>query len=269
MEQEFTNNRNNEEAELFSVVIPCYNHAKFLEETIESVLKSVYPNIEIIIVDDGSKDASKEVAEGLAAKHINIRYVYQQNQGPSKARNNGISKAKGDYILPLDADDLISKNYISEAVAVLKNDATVKVVYAEAEKFMEKTGRWKLKPFSLYNLARNNMIYVSGIYRKTDWEAVGGYSDDMIWGREDWEFWIKLLKNRGKVVKLPFVGFYYRIQSTSRRKTMNDEKKKNINAYINEKHKDFIYEQLKGPLRFQRTYSKYYNQLMRLIGKLK
>lgn len=269
MEQAFTNNRNEDEAELFSVVIPCYNHAKFLEETIDSVLNSVYPNIEIIIVDDGSKDESKKVAESLVAKYSNISYVYQQNQGPSLARNNGISKANGIYILPLDADDLISKDYISEAVAVLKRDAAVKLVYAEAEKFMEKTGPWKLKPFSLYNLARNNMIYVSGVYRKADWVAVGGYSDDMIWGREDWEFWIKLLKNGGKVVKLPFVGFYYRIQSTSRRKTMNDEKKKNINAYINEKHKDFIYDQLKGPLRFQRTYSKYYNQFMRLIGKLK
>lgn len=113
------------------------------------------------------------------------------------------------------------------------------------------------------------MIYVSGIYRKEDWASVGGYSDDMIWGREDWEFWIKLLKNGGKVVKLPFVGFYYRIQATSRRKTMNDEKKKNINSYINNKHKDFIYDQLKGPLRFQRTYSKYYNQLMRWLCKLK
>ena len=257
------------DAELFSVVIPCYNHAAFIEQTIDSVLKSTYPNIEIIIVDDGSKDESKTVAEKLAGTHANITYIYQQNQGPSKARNNGIRKAKGIYTLPLDADDLISPDYIEAAVSVLKNDAAVKVVYAEAEKFMEKKGPWKLKPFSLYNLARNNMIYVSGIYRKADWEAVGGYSDDMIWGREDWEFWIKLLKHGAKVVKLPFVGFYYRIQSTSRRKTMNDEKKKNIIAYINEKHKDFVYEQLKGPLRFQRTYSKQYNQLMRLLGKLK
>lgn len=269
MQDEAINNDEELEAELFSVIIPCYNHAKFLEQTIDSVLKSTYPNIEIIIVDDGSKDESKQVAESLADKHANINYVYQLNQGPSKARNNGISQAKGVYILPLDADDLISSDYISAAVEVLKKDVEVKVVYAEAEKFMEKTGAWKLKPFSLYNLARNNMIYVSGIYRKVDWLAVGGYSDDMIWGREDWEFWIKLLKHGGKVVKLPFVGFYYRIQSTSRRKSMNAEKKKNIIAYVNEKHKDFIYAQLKGPLRFQRTYSKYYNQLMRLVGKLK
>lgn len=267
MQTEDRNILNTEGSELFSVIIPCYNHAKFLRETIDSVLKSTYPNIEIIIVDDGSKDESKQVAEKLVSKYANITYVFQQNQGPGKARNNGISRAKGVYILPLDADDLISKEYITAAVDILKTDTDVKVVYAEAEKFMEKTGPWILKPFSLYNLARNNMIYVSGIYRKADWEAVGGYSEVAIW--EDWEFWIKLLKQGGKVVKLSFVGFYYRIQATGRRKTMNDEKKRNFIAYLNEKHKDFMYEQLNGPLRFQRTFSKFYNQMMRLLGRLK
>ena len=269
MEQADSNKADMVHAELFSVVIPCYNHAAFIEQTVDSVLKSTYPNIEIIIVDDGSKDESKTVAEKLAATHTNITYVYQENQGPSKARNNGIGRAKGIYILPLDADDLISQDYIEAAVTILKNDSEVKVVYAEAEKFMEKTGPWKLKTFSLYNLARNNMIYVSGIYRKSDWEAVGGYSDDMTLVWEDWEFWIKVLKKGGKVIKLPFVGFYYRIQSSGRRKTMDDEKKRSIIAYLNIKHKDFMYEQLKGPLRYQRTYSKSYNQLMRLLGRLK
>lgn len=255
--------------ELFSVVIPCYNHAAFLPQTVESVLQSTYPDIEIIIVDDGSVDDSGRVAQELEKKHVSVRYVHQENSGPSRARNNGIRQARGTYILPLDADDLISPHYIAEAVEVLQAKPDVKVVYCEAEKFGEKSGRWKLKPFSRSLLARDNMIFVSGIYRKTDWEACGGYSEDMTCVWEDWEFWIAMLKDGGQVVKLPHIGFYYRICSTSRRKGMTDERKRNAIHYINTKHKDFIYSKLNGPLRFQRTWSKAYNTLLRKLGLLK
>lgn len=255
--------------EPFSVVIPCYNHAAFLRQTVESVLQSTYPNVEILIVDDGSKDDSGSVARELEQQYPAVRYIHQSNSGPSRARNNGIRQARGTYILPLDADDLISPDYIAKAVTVLQNNPDVKVVYCEAEKFGEKTGPWKLKPFSLGLLAHNNMIFVSGIYRKADWEACGGYSEDMVWGREDWEFWISMLKDGGKVVKLPIVGFYYRIRSNSRRKGMTDERKRKIIHYLNTKHRDFIYSQLNGPLRFQKRLSKRYNTFLRKIGLLK
>lgn len=257
------------EQELVSVVIPCYNHADFIEETVESILKSDYKNLEIIIVNDGSKDDSQQVIESIAAKFPQVNHVFQNNAGPSVARNNGIQQANGKYILPLDADDLISSIYISEAVAAFQKNKQVKVVYCEAEKFGEKQGRWNLKPFSLYQLARDNMIFVSAVFKKSDWEACGGYSEDIIWGWEDWEFWIKMLKNGGLVVKLPFVGFFYRIRSVSRRKSMDKTKKNEMIKYINSKHKDFIYSQLDGPLHIQRTHSKTYNRLLRVFGLLR
>lgn len=254
---------------LFTVVIPCYNQGSYLKETVQSVIVSAYPNIEIIIVDDGSKDNSPEIALALAEKNSNVRYIHQSNSGPSKARNHGIGLANGKYILPLDADDLISANYISEAVTVLEKRPEVQLVYCEAEKFEGKTGHWNLKPFSLDLLARDNMIFVSGIFRKEDWQRCGGFDENMIWGREDWEFWISLLKNGGEVVKLPFVGFFYRVKANSRRKGMTSERKKKIIAYINHKHRDFIRARLNGPLRFQRTHSKKYNSLLKFLGLLK
>lgn len=256
---------------LFSVVIPCYNQGAYLRETIQSVVTSIYPHIEVIIVDDGSKDNSREVANDLAKKFTdrNIQYIHQNNSGPSKARNHGIRLAKGRYILPLDADDLIANNYISEAVTILESRPEVQLVYCEAEKFEGKTGHWKLRPFSLDLLARDNMIFVSGIFRKVDWEKCGGFDENMVWGREDWEFWISLLKNGGEVVKLPFVGFYYRVKANSRRKSMTSERKKKIIAYINHKHKGFIHARLNGPLRFQRTHSKKYNSFLKFLGILK
>ncbi|HLW19113.1 MAG TPA: glycosyltransferase family A protein [Cyclobacteriaceae bacterium] len=250
-----------------SVIIPCYNQGQYLKETVKSVLNSTYDNLEIIVVDDGSTDNTPEVGKSLASEYHQIRYYHQVNSGPSTARNHGIRKATGNYILPLDADDLISSNYIEKAVNVLLQQPEVKVVYCEAEKFGGKNEPWQLKPFSLALLAKNNMIFVSAMYRKSDWESCGGYDENFIWGREDWEFWISMLKEGGEVVKLPIVGFYYRVSPHSRRKTMNNLKKKKLIAYINIKHRDFIHKMLKGPLRFQRSLSKPYNIILNAIGR--
>ena len=255
---------------LISVVIPCYNQGKYLEETVKSALASSYRPLEIILVNDGSTDNSLEIANKLEANHPEIQVIDQPNGGVAKARNTGIAHAKGTYILPLDGDDLISKNYIQEAIETLESNLEVKVVYCQAVKFNEQTQKpWKLKPFSQHQLAKDNMIFVAALFRKSDAEAVEGFSEDMKMGREDWEFWIKMLKNGGEVVQLPFVGFFYRLTPTSKRKkTGTNQKKRERIAYLNAKHLDFFQRELNGPLRFQRTWSKPYNMLMKLLGKL-
>lgn len=241
---------------LVSIIIPCYNQALFLEEAVGSVLNSTYPNFEIIIVDDGSHDQSAKIALQIHEKHPEIIHVImQENAGPAKARNVGIRAARGKYILPLDGDDKISRDYIQKAVEVLDAKKDVKVVYCEAEKFGNKIGKWHLKPFSRKALALDNMIFVSAFYRKSDWEKCGGYDNDMTWGWEDWEFWINMLKSGGEVIKLPITGFYYRIREGSRRKTTNKEAKQKTVDLINKKHSDFLKEQIGGPLRNPRSWS--------------
>jgi glycosyltransferase involved in cell wall biosynthesis len=250
---------------LVSIVIPCFNHEKFIAETIESVCQSSYQPIEIVVVNDGSSDNSELVVISLQNKYPNLKYISQNNAGPAAARNRGIRESEGKYILPLDADDLISPDYIEKAVEVLENDSLVKLVYCNAEFFEERTGEWKLKPFSPGSLAMDNMIFCSAIYRKEDWIAAGGYDERMIWGWEDWEFWISLLKNGGEVVKLSITGFYYRVRKNSRRKTTNKDAKAKTIALINDKHKDFVYMYLNGPLHFQRSLSKKINFVKRLL----
>jgi len=255
---------------LASIVIPCYNQAKYLEETVQSALASTHSMLEVIIVNDGSTDESEEVAEKLTQKFTNVTLLNQKNGGVAQARNTGIEFARGKYILPLDGDDLISPNYLKAAIEVLEQSSEAKVVYSKGVKFDQKdTYSWKLKPFSRYQLARDNMIFVSGVFRKSDWKACGGFSEDMKFGREDWEFWIKMLKSGGEVVQLPFVGFFYRLTPGSKRKKTGTSKRKQERiAYLNEKHADFFLEQLNGPLRIQRTWSKPYNSLLKLLGKL-
>jgi glycosyltransferase involved in cell wall biosynthesis len=255
---------------LISIIVPCYNQGMYLKETIQSALASSYRPIEILIINDGSTDNSLALAKALEAQHPEVRVLDQANAGVTKARNAGIAAAQGEYILPLDGDDLISPCYIEQGLAILATRPEVKVVYCQAEKFSD-SGRkpWKLKPFSLQQLAKDNMIFVSALFRKADALAVGGFSEDMQLGREDWEFWIKLLKNGGGVVQLPLVGFYYRLTPTSKRKkTGGTTFKKARIAYLNAKHADFFERELNGPLRIQRTWSKPYNTLMKLFGKL-
>lgn len=255
---------------LVSIVIPCFNQGKYLEATVNSVLASTYRPIEIIIVNDGSTDDSLDLGNKLQLLHPEVRLINQTNGGVAKARNTGIADSGGTFILPLDGDDLISSNYIGEAVRVLTTQPEVKVVYCKAVKFNEKGQKtWTLKPFSRNRLAKDNMIFVAAVFRKSDWEQVKGFSEDMTMGREDWEFWIKMLKNGGEAVKLPFVGFFYRLTPGSKRKkTGTNQKKKERIAYLNAKHREFFERELNGPLRFQRTWSKPYNTLLKLLGRL-
>lgn len=82
----------------FSVIIPTYNRASMLPKAIESVLAQTYPNWELIIVDDGSTDNTKELVANFIEKDGRIKYIYQENAERSAARNNGIKNAKGEYI---------------------------------------------------------------------------------------------------------------------------------------------------------------------------
>jgi len=242
----------------------------YLKETIQSALASSYRPLEILIINDGSTDNSLALAQELEAQHPEVRVLDQANAGVTKARNAGIAAALGEYILPLDGDDLIAPTYIKQGLAILATRPEVKVVYCQAEKFSE-SGRkpWKLKLFSLQQLAKDNMIFVSALFRKADALAVGGFSEDMQLGREDWEFWIKLLKNGGEVVQLPLVGFFYRLTPNSKRKkTGGTAFKKARITYLNAKHADFFERELNVPLRIQRSWSKPYNTLMKLFGKL-
>lgn len=248
---------------LVSVVIPVYNMEEFLEETLDSVLSSDYPNFEVIVMDDGSKDRSLEIAESYKSRYENVRVYTQANSGVATARNHAISKAGGVYILPVDADNRISKELIHSAVDILESDPEVKVVCPRAEFFGDRSGEWVLRPFSLSLLARKNMMDTCAVYRKSEWERIGGYCAEIV-AREDWEFWISMLKDGGKVVKLPEIGLFYRVREQSKRVT-DRLLKKHVIDLLNRRHPDFFERELGGPLRYQRSWSRLINRISRII----
>lgn len=246
---------------LVSVIIPLYNMEEFVRETLRSVLTSSYRNIEVIVVDDGSTDASPRIVAAMAAQDARVMLLQQENAGPSCARNKAVAASQGRYILPVDADNLLAPQFIAQAVRILETQPSVKVVRPTMEFIGDKQGLWQLPEFSLALLARRNHIDTCALYRREDFDRVGGYCETII-AREDWDFWIAVLKDGGDVVRLPEVGYYYRVRKQSKR--IRDRKlKAHVTAVLNQRHRAFFEEQLGGPLRKMRSWSRWINFLTR------
>jgi len=220
-----------------SVIIPCYNQGAYLEEAVASVLDQTFQDFEILVVDDGSTDA-RTVNMLRDAAWPKTRVIRTENQGLSAARNNGIREAQGAYILPLDADDKIGKGYLEDAVRILDRHPEIGIVYCEAEHFGVRGGRWDLPEFSLEAILWGNIIFCSAMFRKRHWEAVGGYNINMVYGWEDWDFWLSLIRLNLKVYKIPKIYFYYRLKDVSMVTSMNEGKQffMRLHAYLN--HRD-------------------------------
>jgi len=248
---------------MVSIVVPAYNADKFLAETLDSLLKVDYPAFEIIVVDDGSTDQTASVAEDFCHRDARVHLLKQENGGVCRARNHGIRQAQGKYILPVDADDLLLPDFVSWAVDELERNPEVKVAIPKAEFFGARTGTWHLPPFSIHLLARKNMIPATALYRKTDWERTGGYYEAMQ-AREDWEFWVNVLKTGGTVVTSPRLGLRYRIHEHSKRTTDRRMKRKVVDA-LNMRHPEFFQRELGGPLHYHRSWSRVLNLFHRIL----
>lgn len=197
-----------------SVIIPCYNQGLFLHEAVESIRSQTYDDLEIIVVDDGSDDeGTARICAALEGP--GIRVIRTENQGLAAARNTGIEYAAGRYVLPLDADDKIAPEYISEAVEVLEADSRIGIVYCRARLFGAVEGDWSLPEYSLQEMLKDNIIFCTALFRKRDWEIAGGYDPAMVHGWEDYEFWLSLIERGGRVRRLEGKYFFYRVSPDS------------------------------------------------------
>ena len=182
-------------------------------------MSSTYKNLEIIVVNDGSTEKTPQEIQSMLLPFDNVILINQENSGVCTARNNGIIKATGEYILPLDADDRIANTYIEKALSILEQNPDIGIVYCEAEFFgTGQNKKWNLKPATLSNMLIQNRIFPSGIYRKSKFLEVGGYKKEMELGCEDWDFWLSIIETGAKVYQIPEVLFYYRKQQNERTK---------------------------------------------------
>lgn len=229
---------------LISIIVPCYNQAQYLDECLKSVLDQTYQNWECIIINDGSPDHTEEVAMEWCKKDNRFIYLKKENGGLSSARNAGISLAQGTYILPLDSDDYISNNYLEVCYNEIRKTPLNTVVYGKAIKFGVVNCIWDLPEYSFETIKQRNMIVCTALYKKSDWERVGGYDSNMVGGLEDWEFWISLLKNGGNAINIKECALYYRVKEKSMLLDLNYKNNTyyNLRKYVFEKHHEVYTE---------------------------
>lgn len=196
-----------------SVIIPCYNDGKYLMEAVESVEKCDRGIYEIIIVDDGSSDKETlNVLDSMAWRgHKVIRIKHSDL---AAARNVGAEKAEYSYLLFLDADNKIEKEYITESIKIFNQNPKVGVVYGDRHEF----GLWDKniiqQDFDISKEIFFNTIDVCAVVRKKTFENCGGFDENLyIW--EDWEFFLNAFEKGWDLIRIPKVMFYYRIRKNS------------------------------------------------------
>lgn len=179
---------------LVSVVIPTYNGACFLAQTIESVLAQTYPNVEVLVVDDGSTDATWAITAGYGPR---VRYVRQTNAGTAAARNRGVAEACGEYIALLDHDDLWLPHKLERQMPAFADDPTVGVVFARIEFFRTETGEVTAQYFPGTELGPHDLLahrvlpIQTVVIRRSALDAVGPF-DEGLRGTDDWDLGIRL-----------------------------------------------------------------------------
>lgn len=168
--------------ELVSIIIPAYNVDNYLEECVRSLLCQTYKNYEVIIIDDGSTDNTYTVGKCLTAENANVKLFHQENQGVSIARNAGIQKANGEFVVFVDADDIVSPQYIETLiVCAKKSDMGMVGFTSEREKIATKLS------MNTVDICASNMI--EGILRGTNYD---GY----LWNKI---FQKKIIKNNNLI----------------------------------------------------------------------
>jgi glycosyltransferase involved in cell wall biosynthesis len=199
-----------------SIIVPCFNQAGFIRETLDSVAQQTYASWQCIVVDDGSTDDTEAVVQRHIAGDARFSYVRKANGGVAAARNLGISLSTGEFILPLDGDDKIHKQYVQRAIEYFIKHPATDLVYSKVMLFGAKQGIWRLPHFSYQKLLFENMIVNSAIFRRALFDRTTGYAEHMVHGFEDWEFYIRLLNADSVVHRFNAPLFLYRIKPQSR-----------------------------------------------------
>jgi alpha-1,3-rhamnosyltransferase len=264
-------------APLVSVVIPCYNHEKYVKSTLDSILEDTYPNKEIVIINDGSKDASNNVIQSWIKDHkeeIRIEYLNRENRGLCATLNQLVKISNGKYVLLLASDDILINNTITKRVEILENNPTKLVLLSDAS-IINNQGKIIFESsIEFHNASKNNYNTVDGILYQTIvnlgisgatvlinrkiYDIVGFYPEDL--SAEDWFFYQRAAAH-GKILFWDQTVSYYRLHDSNTSNSLNYKIfgsiiisiKRNFKLFPNYKYKVLA---LRQAIRFSLIYIK-------------
>lgn len=202
-----------------SIVIPCHNQAEYLEDSIESAYNQTFPAHEIIVVNDGSTDNTREIAERYMFKEFPgiespVKVINQVNKGLPSARNTGIMNATGDYILFLDADDILTENAVQRITQEITR-TNADIIAPSFREFGKSNREIILSTFTMEDLKVANRLGYFACIRRSALLSTGGYSPRMKWGFEDYHLWFDLFSRNFTVALIKEVLVMYRVKERS------------------------------------------------------
>lgn len=200
-----------------AIVVPCHGYAHFLGEAVRSAVEQTWPQLRIVIVDDGSPDATAAVAADLIARYPQrrIELLRQPNRGLGAARNAGIRATQSPFVLPLDADDRLHPDAVATLMAALER-SQADIATPLGERFGAECGPLVTLPATRRRLLAGNCLVYASLYRRSVFDQNGGYATDLQpAGYEDWDFWLLALQHGARFTHVPQPLFCYRRHGAS------------------------------------------------------
>ena len=206
---------------MVSVIVPIYNVEEYLEECLESIRNQTYTNIEVILVNDGSTDGSREICESYCEKDIRFRLINKENQGQSVARNRGVKESVGQYIMFVDSDDVVNTDVLEVLLPYMKTDVDIVECEMTREKeafFLNKIptivfeGNSKEAILNCIAFRAVKFCAFTKLYRREIVEKIpfleGYIYEDVFTG-------INYLNHIRKIIVIDYIGYYYRVRPNS------------------------------------------------------
>lgn len=217
---------NKEGVPLVSIITPYYNAGTYFEQTYNCVMNQTFPWFEWIVVNDGSTKAEDvELIERLAATDNRIRVLHKENGGAASARNHAMRHTNTEYIVSLDADDLVDPTYIETTYFALYFHPTAGWAYTDSLGFQNQEYTWKI-PFHLERLKVSNFLIEVGTMRKQAVIDAGMYDDRARYSHEDWRLWLQILTKNYYPVHIGYYGAWYRrVEDGGYNVTLKDKEK--------------------------------------------
>jgi len=200
---------------LVSVVLPVYNQAGYLPAALDSVFAQTYLHYELIVVDDGSTDATPQVLADYQQRHA-FTVIRQANQRLPRALNTGFAAARGEYLTWTSSDNVMLPDMLAVLAHALDEDPAVGLVYSDRylmDDAGNDLGRFDLPDYDPYLLLHTNLVHCCFLYRRACLEQVGGYDPAFIYG-EDWEYWIRI-SQCFRMKRVPQALYRYRLHRSS------------------------------------------------------
>ena len=208
---------------LVSIVIPCYNHEAFVQESIQSVIDQTYKNIELIIIDDGSKDSSivkiEEMLEQCRDRFTRFEFRHRPNIGLSATLNEALKWCQGEYYAAIASDDIIlpkkteiQVKFLNKHKKVVAVFGGIQIIDSNNQVISTKLGKNKSYPFNKIIMHKFDLAALTQMIRLESIKNVGGYNDNML--IEDWYMWLKL-SEIGKIYHIKKLLASYRVHDNN------------------------------------------------------